>query len=217
MSKKLYAALLPLFAVAAFAVMPAVAQAQFHWYSNGKIIPQNKPVTVTTHSGPLGLDFTALGVTITCVVKDKGTVTNPTGGGAGKDSIESFENTNCEPSVPPCKTGETVELNPGKLPWKSVLVLGPKDQIEGIELKLECNKAGVKTVLDTFTGTLTPAMVNGTTGSLKGCEAGTDTVADFDAAGTGFLLDSLGNKGVPSGKDCIWGPAGDEVITVKNP
>ena len=34
MSKKLYAAFLPLFAVAAFAVLPAAAQAQVpHWYS----------------------------------------------------------------------------------------------------------------------------------------------------------------------------------------
>jgi hypothetical protein len=217
MSKKILISIAPLFAVAAFAVMPAVAQAQFHWYSNGKIIKAGTKVAVTTHSAPLGLDFTFLGVTITCTVKDKGTVTNPTGGGAGVDEITEFAYTECTPSVPPCRTGETVEFNPGKLPWKSVLVLGPKDEIKGIELKLECNKAGVKTVLDTFTGTLTPEMVNGTTGSLKGCEAGTDTVADFDAAGTGFLLDSLGNKWVPSGKDCIWGPAGAEVITVKNP
>lgn len=219
MSRKLYAALLPLFAVAAFAVMPAVAQAQPHWYSNGKIIKAGTKVAVTTHSSPAGLSLEALGRDIVCTVKDKGTIENPVGGGAGVDSITEFVNTACTPSVPPCETGETVELTAGKLPWATLLLAGPpiRDEIKGIELKLECNKAGVKRVLDIFTGTLTPQIVNGTTGSLKGCEEGTDTVANFDNPGSGFLLDPLGNKGFPDGSDCIWGPPGDEVITVKNP
>ena len=218
MSRKLYAALLPLFAVAAFAVLPAVAQAQPHWYSNGKIIKAGTKVAVTTHSSPGGLDFKAVGETITCTVKDKGTITNPTGGGAGVDEITEFENTKCVAEPSSCAAGETETLTAGNLPWPSVLSGPPggpfKDTISKIEIKVECSTKGV---IDTFTGQLTPTIVNGTTGSLTGCEKGTDTVANFDALGTGSLTDPLGNPGVPSGKDCIWGPAGDEVITVKNP
>jgi hypothetical protein len=216
MSKKLYAAFLPVLAIAAFAVLPAVAQAQPHWYSNGKIIKAGTKVAVTTHSGPKGLDFMGAGETFTCVVKDKGTVTNPTGGGAGVDEITEFENISCVVEPSSCAAGETETLTAGNLPWKTLLLAGPpiRDEIKGIELKVVCSTKGV---IDVFTGTLTPAMVNGTTGSLTGCEKGTDTVANFDALGTGSLTDPLGNPGVPSGKDCIWGPAGDEVITVKNP
>jgi hypothetical protein len=224
MSKKLYAAFLPLLAVAAFAVMPAVAQAQPHWYSNGKLIKAGTNVAVTTHSTPAGLSLKALGVDIVCTVKDKGTIKNPVGGGAGEDSITEFVNTECKPSVPPCETGEKVGLTASRggnplsaaNEWPSTLLAGPpiRDQIREIEINVVCSTKGV---IDTFTGNLTPEMVNGTTGSLKGCEAGTDTVANFDEPGSGFLLDPALNKGFPDGKDCIWGPAGDEVITVKNP
>jgi len=229
MSKKLYTAFVPLFAVAAFAVMPAVAQAQPHWYRNGTIIKAGKTVKVTTHSVLPGLDFKALGVTITCkVVTDKGTVTNPTSGGAGYDNITNFVNKECTATpASPCKTGETLELTAlkGEEPltaeneWPSTLLAGPpiRDEIREIEIWIECNKAGTKTVLDTFTGTLTPKIVNGTTGTEAGCAAGTDTVAEFDEPGSGFLLDPAGNKGFPSGKDCFWGSVAGEVITVKNP
>jgi hypothetical protein len=210
MSKKLYAAFVPLFAVAAFAVLPAVAQAQLHYYSNGVIIPQNKPVTVTTKGT---LDFSGAGETFTCKVTDKGTVTNPTGGGAGVDSITEFVNKECVIEPPSCAAGEAEELTAGKLPWKSVLVAGPRDQIEGIELKVECNKAGVKTVLDVFTGKLTPKFVNGS--PVTTCKGATDSFIEFDEPGSGFLEDPAKNHGVPSGKDFIEGPAGDLCITVK--
>jgi hypothetical protein len=218
MSRKLYTTLLPLFAVAAFAMTATAAQAQPHWYSNGVRIASAKKVKVLTHGE---LDFTALGVTITCKATDDGFVENPAPGGAagpaGIDSIESFANKECTPSVPPCEGTETVELTPGKLPWATKLLAGPpiRDEITGIELKLECNKAGVKRVLDTFTGTLTPKIVNGA--PVGTCKEATDSFAEFDEPGSGFLVDPLGNKAFPSGKDFIEGPAGDRCITVKNP
>jgi hypothetical protein len=218
MSKKLYAAFLPLLAVAAFAVMPAVAQAQPHWYSNGVRIAQNKPVTVTTKGT---LDFSGAGETFTCKVTDKGTVTNPTGGGAGVDSITEFVNKECVVEPASCAVGETETLvaSRGGSPlsatneWPSTLLAGPpiRDEIREIELKVECN--GV--IKDVFTGKLTPKFVNGS--PVTTCKEATDSFAEFDEPGSGFLEDPVKNHGVPSGKDFIEGPAGDRCITVKNP
>lgn len=230
MSKKLYAAFVPLFAVAAFAVMPAVAQAQPHWYScqsghkefknalcteassagpfGWVRIAENKPVTVTSEGSPT-LTLHALAKEITCGVKDKGTITNPTGGGAGINSITEFENKECVAAPTAiCAAGEvlTVVASRGGNPlsatneWPSTLLAGPpiRDEIREIEIKIECN--GV--VEDVFTGTLTPKV-----GS---------SVLEFET-GSGELVDPAGNKGTVSGKDDTKGPAGDVGITAKNP
>jgi hypothetical protein len=213
MPKKILISLAPLLAVAAFAVLPAVASAAPHWYSNGTRIPfRNTPkVAVTTHSTPAGLSLVALGHTINCTVKDTGNIWNPANEGAGKDEITGFTNEACVATPPVCEVG-SVELVPGKLPWATHLATGPRDVIEGIEIKLECSG----TVVDIFTGSLSTNFHNGTTGTLAGCTAETDSYAEFDAE-SGHLTDPEGHEATATGRDCIWGPAGDEVITVKNP
>jgi hypothetical protein len=224
MSKKLYAAFVPLLAVAAFAVMPAMAQAaEPHWYSNGTLIGSTK-VAVSTHSTPAGLSLTALGNTITCTVEDDGYIWNPTGGGAGLDEIASFTNSACGPVTPTCAAGETLSLialnstngQPvGVTPWPTHLAAGSRDVIEDIEIVIECNGK----VKDAFHGTLSIRIHNGVAGSLAACTATpTDTYGEFDTA-SGELEDNAipKNKATADGKDCIWGPSGDEVITIKSP
>jgi hypothetical protein len=215
MSKKLYAAFLPLFAVAAFAVMPAVAQAQPHWYSNGVRIKLSTPVTVTT-KGTLVLH--AFGLTITCTVKDKGTIENPDNGTAGVDSITEFVNSACKSSnetEPPPKGCPAPEIGALGLPWKTLLLPGPpiRDEITGIKIEVKCSGAKV----DEFFGTLTPKIVNGS--PVTTCKEATDSFAEFDTPGSGFLSDAATppNKATVTGNDFIEGPAGDRCITVKNP
>jgi hypothetical protein len=233
MSKKLYAAFVPLFAVAAFAVLPAVAQAQPHWYSCEKghkefkdafckegssagpfgwvRIPVGNPVNFTLEGAPT-ITYHILGGEFTCSDKGKGTIENPVGGGAGTDSITEFVNTECAPSVPPCRTGDTVEItfSRGGKPlsatnkWPSTLLAGPpiRDQISEIELKIECNEAGTKTLWNVYAGTLTP-------------KVGSSTL-EFDL-GSGALKDREGHAFTWTGSLDLEGPAGDRGITAKTP
>jgi hypothetical protein len=216
MSKKLYAPLLPFLAVVAFAVIPAVAQAAPHWYSNGVRIPfRNTPkVAVTTHSTPAGLSLIALGHEIICTVSDTGHIWNPANEGAGLDEVNTFVNTACVATPPICPAGTELEVIATELPWKTHLTGPPfRIVIEGVEIDIQCS--GV--LVDTFRGTLSTAFHNGTAGSLAACTATpTDSFGEFDAE-SGTLVDAEGNKATADGKDCIWGPSGDEIITVKNP
>lgn len=222
MSRKLYAGLAPLLAVIAVGAMPAVSQAtEFHWYSNGTRLAFESggkvtKVAIKTHSTTAGLSLEALGNKITCTVKDTGNIWNTTLGAPGQDEVLTFENSACAPSVPPCETGETVELIAAGLPWKTHLAGGQRDVIEGIHIEIVCNKAGTKTVKDVFSGTLSTKIHNGTTGTEAGCTAETDTYTEFDTA-SGTLEDPAKNKATAVGRDCIWGSAGGEVITVKSP
>lgn len=210
MSRKFLLSFAPLLAVVAFAVMPAIAQAQPHWYSNGVLIAPGtkaKPKVVAVKTkGTLTLH--ALGNEITCKVKDKGSIWNPAGGGPGEDEITEFVNSECTSTVAICAAGEKLEVIALNLPWYSLLLAGPpiRDEIyaevggvkKGIEVAIECSK----TVKDVFTGILTPKI-------------GT-SVAEF-GEGSGELKDPEGHVGTVTGNDTLEGPAGDETITVKNP
>jgi hypothetical protein len=213
MSRKLYAALLPVLAVVAFAAMPAIAQAQPHWYSNGvkikagtKEVPNDVQVTTT---GTLTLH--ALKRAIECKVKDKGSIWNPAGGGAGEDEITEFVNSECKivEGAAICTVATELEVIALNLPWYTILevIAGEiRDRIyaevagvkKGIEVAIECKG----TVEDVFTGMLTPKIGN--------------SVAEF-GTGSGELEDPAKNKATVTGNDAIKGPAGDETITAKNP
>ncbi len=213
MSKKLYAAFVPLLAVAAFAVLPAVAQAQPfpHWYSNGTRIPAGTRVIVTTEGSPT-LTLHGLGNEITCKVVDDGWIENPVGGGAGINSILSFTNSACkaanEEALPKgCPKPEIIALRGGKAlsetnEWPSTLLVGPpiRDEIREIEVEVICSG----TAVDLFHGSLTPKIGN--------------SIAEF-GAGSGELEDSMTpiNKATVTGNDDLTGPPGDEKITAKTP
>jgi hypothetical protein len=209
MLRKLIMSLTPLLAIAAFAVIPTVAQAA-HWehcvegkgteefkthlcnekaVGGGwiwKTIPNGRAnqEKVKTH-GTLTLNVPALTDEIKCEVKDQGFIWNVLG--VGKDSITDFINSNCKPEKGKCPTPEIIALQVS-LPWPSRLVQGPpiRDVIENIEIEIRCN--GV--LADIFQGTLEPTISE------------TNGTATF-GAGSGALKDEAGNETTVTGEDAV--------------
>ena len=190
-----------------------------HWYSNGTLIPEDEVEPVTS-SGELTLHVPGSNLSVTCKVKDKGTIVNPTGGGAGTDETTEVVLSYCSGKASPCSSGRTswcckknssspcpkgtkIELATPQQALRTHLVATPgqpvRDVIEGIVLEVRCSNG---TVLDTYTGTLAPAVGK--------------SVLKFDA-GSGELEDPNGGKATVSGSDWLKGPPGDEWITVPNP
>jgi hypothetical protein len=229
MSKKLYAALLPVLAVVAFASMSAAAQAAPHWYLCEKVAAgtgkfteagcktagtgnfEKKKVGTTavavTTKGTLTLK--ALGLTVKCTVKDKGTVVNPAGEGAGQDSITEFVNEDCTgcPTEPTSVTVAASATKPIATELEEVeesKVKVVRDKLKALEVTVVCPE-----LTDLFTGELLPKFGAGT---------GTGTSASFFEFGTGSgeLKDSSGNKATVEGKDFVEGPSG-AVVLVSNP
>jgi hypothetical protein len=202
MKAKLFASLAPLLAIAAFAVVPAAAQAEPHWYKKLALIG-TAPVTTTT-SGTLTLN--ALGSTIVCKLSDAEEIWNPTGG-PGVDLVTSFVLSPCKNKVasPVCPKG-SITVKAEALPWPSRLVSTPppssviRDEIVGVKLLVGC--AGSSgTVGDEFTGTLSPEVGNG--------------VLVFGGPGGGTLFDPGANPLTVTGKDKIVAPKGK--VTAKDP
>jgi hypothetical protein len=222
MSKKLYAALLPVLAVVSFASMSGAAQAAPHWYKCEKVVagtfldvgcteaggsktfelkrlPFNEEKTQVVTWGTLELTFS--GITIKCKVIDAGNVWNTTEPAVGKDNIEVFVNYEC--SSASCTTSTIVAEG---LPYETELIAGPpiRDRIKGITIKATCGA-----LTETFTGELTPEVVNGTS-QVK------PTVAKF-GAGSGELTGGAGGKATVAGSDRIVGFVNGEGIQAKNP
>jgi hypothetical protein len=197
MNKRLMS-LVPLLAVAAFVVGPAVAQAEPHWYKKG-ILVGSAPVTAATAGN---LVLTSPGSTVVCKVNDAEEIWNPVGGGAGEDLMTSFNLTKCKNkmSSSACPKG-AVEVFASGLPWISKLVGPPggpiKDEILKVRLTIRCFPG---TVGDEFQGTLSPEVGNG------------DLIF---GPGSGTLLDTGSNPLTLGGKDNIIAPKGK--VTATNP
>ena len=188
---KLYAAVLPLLAMAAFAVAPALAQAEPYWTSNGKIIKEAQVETATT-SGSLTVHFGSKAVI--CKATDEETIENPTGGGPGTDKVKTFLLTDCKGKLTPCLPTEKLTLIAAGLNWPSELLPTPiRDEISGMEIEVKCNG----TTIATYTGELTPAVTS--TSSLE------------FGPGSGELESGL-KKLTISGIDKLKGPIGDTKI-----
>jgi hypothetical protein len=123
--KKFLFGLTPLLAVAAFAVVPAAAQAQrvhacWENTAGGPCITKTETIhsrsdVVAGVSQPLVLkDIQAgsafLGVTVSCIDTDEGTV-----GTGGKDSITKTIFSSCTTNAPGC----TVKVEQSSLPWET--------------------------------------------------------------------------------------------------
>ncbi len=197
MKKKFFVGLVPLLSIAAFAVMPAVAQAVPHWYKQNKLIG-SAPVTVAT-SGNLTL--TSPGSVIKCKVNDSEEIWNPASGGPGQDLVTAFTLSKCKnkTSSAACPKGPIEVLSAG-LPWPSELIAGTpiRDEIKKVRLVVRC-LAG--TVPDEFEGALTPEVGNG--------------MLVFGGPGGGTLFDALLNPMTVAGKDKLTAPPGK--ITAKDP
>jgi hypothetical protein len=190
-----------------------------HWYSNGTLIPEGQVEPVSS-SGELTLQVPGSKLSITCKLKDKATIVNPAGGGAGTDETTEVVFSSCSGKASPCSSGKTswcckkktsspceegsrIELSSPGGPLRTHLVAVPgqpvRDVIEGVVLEVRCSNG---TVLDTYKGTLMPTVGN--------------SVLKF-GAGSGELEDPAGGKATVSGEDWLKGPPGDEWITVENP
>jgi hypothetical protein len=192
MSKRLYATLLPLVAVAAVAIVPAAAQAAPHFYKEGTRLPFTEAKTQVVSWGKLKLTASN-GIVIECKVIDAGNVWNTVLAANGKDNLEVFQNYEC--SSAQCAT---VSIVTGKLPYETELtevVSGTiRDSVKVTELVVTCSGSSL-----TFSGTLEP------------------TNLEFTGATSGTLTGTGGVTATVEGKDKILGFVEQELITAKNP
>jgi hypothetical protein len=153
MAKKLLMGLVPMLAVAAPAVMPAVAQAAPHYYKSGALIPEGEKVAVLEW-GKIWLEVVPDGVTgsVTCENLAGGFVENPVGGGAGVGATLRYAAYNCISAE--CPAGEIevkghkyekefeVIYSPQSFPWPSVLTEAEPGVVRtnntGLVLELGC-------------------------------------------------------------------------------
>jgi hypothetical protein len=229
MSKRFYAAFVPLLAVAAFAAMPATSQAAFHWYTckheatathkfsdsecqkavantgnwEWKRLPFTSEKTQVITFGKLTITLPQIGDTITCKVLEAGNIWNVTEPTVGRDNMEVFVNYECTSSQ--CAP---VSFTPKSVPWETELAAGPIDKMgtvaKPIELTMTCG-----TTVWTFKGQLSPKVVNSTE---------TEPTFEEFTAETGELEEpSIGLKMKLEGKDRILGWEHGEDIQVKNP
>ena len=94
MSKKLTISLAPLLVVAAFVVMPTVAQAVPHYYSNLSKGEEGKRIPYISW-GKLSLTSSKGGSPVECENAVGGYDENPTGGGAGLEATNGWAAYNC--------------------------------------------------------------------------------------------------------------------------
>jgi hypothetical protein len=202
MNRRFLAGLAPLVAVTAFAVAPAVAHAEPHWYKN-KVLVGPLPETIPT-AGTLTLN--ALGAVIKCKVNDAEEIWNPVGG-PGVDSFAAFTLTGCKNKVatPACPKGP-ITVTAEALPWPSRLFSTPppgsviRDSIGGVRINVGClTSAG--TPGDVFEGSPTPEVAA--------------NALIFGGPGGGTLLDGGGNPLTVTGIDKFVMPK--TKITAKNP
>lgn len=147
------------------------------------------------------LSFSALGAVIKCKVSDGEEIWNPVGGGAGEDTMTSFNLTKCKVTTPSsaCTKGATEVLSNG-LSWPSQLIPGTpiRDEIQKMRIIIRCMTG---TPPDEFEGSLTPEVGNGK--------------LIFGGPGGGLLQDPFLNKMEISGIDNM--AAGPGKITAKDP
>jgi hypothetical protein len=230
MSKRFYAAFVPLLAVVAFAAMPATSQAAFHWYkcehfaaathkfSDSECqkavantgnwewtrLPFTSAKTQIITFGKFTITLPAVGITITCKVLEAGNIWNVIEPTVGRDNIEVYVNYECTSA----QCTSFLSFVPKNVPWETELAAGPIDKIgtvaKPIEITITCN-----TTVLTYKGQLSPRVVNSTETE--------PTFEEFTAA-TGELEEpNMGLKLKVEGKDRILGFEHGEDIQVKNP
>jgi hypothetical protein len=237
MSKKLYGALLPILAVAAFGMAPAVAQAQPHWYicekkatavheyvdSACSIKEAGKGfyerVRLPFNEGTVKVRVKTFGVLtltnatagkIKCFVDDHGKIWNFSAATNGRDEVQVFENYECESVGATCKAGLAVTSE--GLPWPTELVTGPPIRLKigtaAVPIKIRV-KCTEPALNVVFEGELTPLWVNGTqaNGGVSFVEFG---------EGSGSLTSTIG-AGTVTGVDYVIGVEHAENILVINP
>ena len=210
MSKK-FVGLAPLLAILAFAVVPAGAQAATqHFYVAGSPLAEGTEGKDILTWGTLTTTSTAIGALV-CKNTFTGHIENPTGGGAGKATIEGFNAYHCTNAA--CESfGKKIEVVPGGLKtsteygvWKGELTeltsLGAL-KIEGIVFEAVCPEV-FKSALG---GSLT---VN----TKKGESFAVPSKLEFKGATSGTLVGETSTATV-SGKVKVQGYEGSELVNI---
>jgi hypothetical protein len=181
-------------ALAAMAVTPSVAQAvepHWLWAKPAEVIPEGLTVPIET-GGPLTFKITGPKkekiAKLVCKVVDRDLIENPVGGGAGVDTMTSFELAGCL-TTGACSTGAPYELLPTGLPWSSKLLAGtPIKNALFMEFTFVCGGA----IVSVLKGMVFPEIKG--FGGMK-----------FNS-GTGTLTDGFGKTMSIMGKDNLTGP-----------
>jgi hypothetical protein len=203
MNKKLLTSLAPVLAIAAFAVMPAAAQAMGpYWYKNNQKMPAGQQATVLTW-GTWTIQ-TPVGVG-TCKVSDAEVIENPLNGGPGVDHFIQLSFYSC--SSPQCPFILTVTPN---FPWTTELFIHPGiwEHIFNFSLTAVCTPPSGPPFSYTATGlSLNVSKPNGTSASKP-------SYLEFLGAESGELESEIGPVTIV-GKDKMMGFEEQELITAK--
>jgi hypothetical protein len=218
------------FAIAAFAVMPAAAQAVPHIYRNKVILPEQsggpgEEGTDLISWGTLVLQTKTVG-TITCLNEFGGDAFNPIGGGAGEGRIDAYAAYDCTNELCESTFKSKQEIVPEGLDkfgeWEAKLVEPVAGKIRlktgnstlesptQIKFLIACPPAGLGEIKVKSKGELSPLVENGTAiGSAP-------SKINFDAE-SGELEIANVKEGKVTEKLKGMGYEGGELITVKNP
>jgi hypothetical protein len=216
--------------VAAFAVMPAVAQAEPHFYKNKVIAPEESggpgaEGTDIISWGTLTLQTKTVGV-ITCLNEFAGDAFNPIGGGAGEGKIDGYVAYDCKNELCESTFASKQEIIPEGLEkfgeWEAKLteaVAGKPRLKTGnntlnsptqIKFLIKCPPAGLGEINTKSKGELSPLVQNGTSIGLS------PTKVTFDAE-SGELEIANVKEGKAEGSLKGMGYEGGELLSSKNP
>jgi hypothetical protein len=218
MNRKLVTSVAPLLVTAAFAVMPAVALAAPHWYSNGVLIKEAKQVPTVSWGV---LTFKSAGGAARCSIVGTGHVENEPGGGAGIDHDLMFPIL-CEDEACPSRLlvhwDSAEEMFEAAEGFVRTHLANPSGEIlhsfADNAVTVKCytpatEKESEKVLFNVrFTGELTPKLSNGVSASKP-------SFTEF-GAGSGELTSEIGPATV-TGKLKMLGFTEEEVITAKEP
>jgi hypothetical protein len=232
MKKKLLVSLAPVFAIAAFAVVPVGAQAACvapacpHTYENGVKVAEAKKVR-TIAWGTLKLKNATLGV-VECHNIFAGFAENPTGGGASIGKVQAFFPYECASASCLALGGKGIAVTAGKMPWlaeaiepvanefrqktgfKSTEKNKPPKEPGFVEFKVNCE--GVTE--PTFFGENNPKLLNN--GLSIGAFPGEEEFTPGAAGESELESEALGN-GEPEGKVKAQGYTSQALLETHNP
>ncbi|MGD0452469.1 MAG: hypothetical protein ABSB69_02625 [Solirubrobacteraceae bacterium] len=172
-----------------FALSATVASSAFalEWKLNKEAI---KVATKTKSEGKLTLQDKGAKVKIECEGTDEGTV-----GPGVKDELTAAKASKCKTLEGTC---EEPTAEPLGLPWKTSLVAGPRDEIEGKPgWKVVCKIAGIFKITDECTGA--------TSTGISNVAGGVDATFEEKSKNANCTVGGEG-QGVVRGTDLIKSP-----------
>jgi hypothetical protein len=231
MTRKFYSAIVPLLAIAAFALVPTVAQAVPHWYkceakaggeyhdpgctekTGGEFelrrLPFTSAKTRVSTWGVLTIHNEHIGDIQCYLEQGTGKIWNTTLTVSGKGESQIRSLGECESTTAPCTSGWAITSE--GLPWPTELLAGPPIRVKvgtaatPIKIRYVCQSLAVYEV---FYGELTPKWVNNSPSYME-----------FDTPGSGHLESTIVGTGPMTftGKIYVSGTENGENILALNP